>query len=274
MRAITGSSYYASGLYTPGTVMLQPAGYVRGFAKGLTRDGVSIFENSAATQLTRTSADWVIRTNHGKITAKHVILSVNGHLESFGFARQRLMHVFLFATMTPDLPGDVLRGDPRWGITPSDPMGTTMRRIDTAQGGNRIITRTCAVLRPSLRSRPADLARAQRIMRRKFNDRFPDLSTVQTEYSWAGHLCLSRNGVGCVGEVEQGIFAACVQNGLGTTRGTLAGIAAAESVLGQSSDVTQHFANEAQPSRLPSPPFQQIGANAYLRYKEWRARTE
>jgi glycine/D-amino acid oxidase-like deaminating enzyme len=199
---------------------------------------------------------------------------VNGHLESFGFARQRLMHVFLFATMTPDLPGDVLRGDPRWGITPSDPMGTTMRRIDTAQGGNRIITRTCAVLRPSLRSRPADLARAQRIMRRKFNDRFPDLSTVQTEHSWAGHLCLSRNGVGCVGEVEQGIFAACVQNGLGTTRGTLAGIAAAESVLGQSSDVTQHFANEAQPSRLPSPPFQQIGANAYLRYKEWRARTE
>jgi len=260
MRAITGSSYYTSGLYTPGTVMLQPAGYVRGFATGLARDGVSILENSAVTQLTRVSGDWVVKTNHGQITAKHVILSVNGHLESFGFARQRLMHVFLFATMTPDLPKDVLGGDPRWGITPSDPMGTTVRRIDTAQGGNRIVTRTCAVLRPSMQARNTDLKRALKIMRRKFDDRFPNLSDVKMEHSWAGHLCLSRNGVGCVGEVDQGIVAACVQNGLGTTRGTLAGIAAAETVLGQSSDVTQ--------------PFQQIGANVYLRYKEWRARSE
>jgi glycine/D-amino acid oxidase-like deaminating enzyme len=36
--------HYVSGLYTPGTVMLQPAGYIRGLAAGLKRDGVTIHE--------------------------------------------------------------------------------------------------------------------------------------------------------------------------------------------------------------------------------------
>ncbi len=61
------------------------------------------------------------------------------------------MQLFLFAVMTPRLDADALGrlgGEPRWGITPSDPMGTTVRRIDTGQGGNRIVTRTCATLAP------------------------------------------------------------------------------------------------------------------------------
>jgi glycine/D-amino acid oxidase-like deaminating enzyme len=37
MAEMTGSRHYRSGLYTPGTVMLQPAGYVRGLAAGLSR---------------------------------------------------------------------------------------------------------------------------------------------------------------------------------------------------------------------------------------------
>ena len=37
-----------------------------------------------------------------------VILANNGHLESFGFARQQLMHIFLYASMTVDLGADTL----------------------------------------------------------------------------------------------------------------------------------------------------------------------
>jgi glycine/D-amino acid oxidase-like deaminating enzyme len=35
MRELTGSAHYVSGLYTPGTVMLQPAGYIRGLRRVL-----------------------------------------------------------------------------------------------------------------------------------------------------------------------------------------------------------------------------------------------
>ncbi|MEM1078090.1 MAG: FAD-binding oxidoreductase [Pseudomonadota bacterium] len=277
MVELTGSRFYRSGLYTPGTVMLQPAGYIQGLAAGLSHEGIGIHEFSPVLAADRDGTVWTVRTPHGAVSADRVILTVNGHLDSFGFARGRLMHLFLFATMTPELDTEALRalgGRSRWGVTPSDPMGTTVRRIDTAQGGNRIVTRTCAALRPDRAARPADLTRARRVMQQKFDARFPALAGMEMEHSWAGHLCLTRNGVAVMRELEPGLFSGCAQNGLGTTRGTLTGIGAAELAAGTESAITRHFAAEAHPKRLPPQPIQEIGANAVLRWKEWRARLE
>lgn len=276
MRELTGSPYYVSGLYTPGTVVLQPAGYIRSLAAGL-GPIVDIFENTPVQGFAQTGDSYTITTPKGQVSAGKIILANNGHMESFGFARQRLMHIFLFATMTPDLDADalcVLGGQSRWGVTPSDPMGTTMRRIDTAQGGNRIITRTCAVFRPGMKSYARDLKRAREVMREKFDARFPQLAGLAMEYAWAGHLCLSRNSVSIMGEVAPNVFAACCQNGLGTARGTMTGMGAAELASGQSSDITRHFAREPAPEKLPPEPFSSIGANVYLRWKEHRAGAE
>jgi len=277
MAELTGSRHYRSGLFTPGTVMLQPAGYMRGLAEGLKSQGVLIHENSAVTGFAKTGPDWRVQTGAGSVTTPRVILTVNGHLESFGFAQGRLMHLFLFAVMTPDLGAGALArlgGASRWGITPSDPMGTTMRRIDTGQGGNRIVTRTCAVLRSGMRAGAGDLARAARVMQRKFDSRFPQLAGMRMEHAWAGHLCLSSNGVAVAREVEAGVISGCVQNGLGTTRGTLTGIAAAEAACGHHSDITAHFEAEVMPKKLPPNPVRDLGANALLRWKEWKARAE
>ena len=187
------------------------------------------------------------------------------------------MQLFLYASMTPELTkGDIanLGGQSRWGITPSDPMGTTIRRIDTGQGGNRIITRTCAAMRPNMVTSKADLARTTKVQQEKFDSRFPQLAGMKMQYRWAGHLCLSLNSVSMIKEIEDGLFSACVQNGLGVTRGTLTGIAAAEMACGEVSEITRYFIAEDQPRRLPPQPFATIGANAYLRWKEWRAGKE
>ncbi len=277
MHELTGSRHYQSGLFTPGTVMLQPAGYVRGVAAGLAGDGVTIFENSPVLGFEKRGSDWVVRTGKGTVSTGKIILTVNGHLESFGIERDRLMQLFLFASMTPELDAHALAllgGQSRWGVTPSDPMGTTMRRIDTGQGGNRIVTRTCAALRPGMSATSRDLARAAKVMQRKFDQRFPQLAGLRMEHQWAGHLCLSLNSVSVAREIEPGVFSGCVQNGLGTARGTLTGIAAAERACGHTSDITDFFEAEGAPKRLPPQPFREIGANAVLRWKEWRARDE
>ena len=162
MFQLTGSRHYVSGLYTPGTVMLQPAGFVRGFGEGLRAAGVGIWEQTPVTAFAKQGSGWTLTTPKGRVTAQKVILANNGHLESFGFAENRLMHVFLYASMTVDLPPETLKqlgGQPRWGVTPSDPMGTTMRRIDTGLGGNRIITRTCASFLPGMEASDAALRR-------------------------------------------------------------------------------------------------------------------
>lgn len=277
MFDLTGSRHYVSGLYTPGTVMLQPAGYIRGLGEGLRRAGVRVCENTPVLETTRQGETWVLTTRQGKVRAGKVILANNGHLESFGFAQNRLMHVFLYASMTVELDAGALArlgGQPRWGITPSDPMGTTMRRIDSGQGGNRIVTRTCATFQPGMEASEASLARAAKVHREKFEERFPQLAGVAMEYSWAGHLCLSRNGVSVMKELDRGLFSACVCNGLGTARSTLTGIGAAELASGVTSDITRHFGTELEPTRLPPKPLSVIGANAYLRWKEWRAGKE
>lgn len=277
MREITGSTYYHGGLFTPGTAMLQPAGYIRGFAAGLERQGVKVFEGTPVTGFEATNTGWRLTTPKGRIAAAKVILANNGHLESFGFKAGRLMHIMLNACMTAELPVEVLRalgGQDIWGATPSDPMGCTVRRISTAQGGNRIVIRQGGYYRTNMATSAADLARVTARMRAKFDARFPTLRGISFEYSWSGHLCLSKNAVSVMRELEPGLFSACVQNGLGTTRGTLTGMGAAELAMGQTSDITRFFTAEAEPTRLPPHPFDTIGANAYLRFKEWQARAE
>ena len=277
MQDLTGSSHYVSGLFSPGTVMLQPAGYIRGLADGLMAQGIAIHENSPVTTLTREGSAWRLTTPKGSISTGKVILTVNGHLESFGFERGRLMQIFLYAVMTPELDAATLArlgGQPRWGVTPSDPMGTTVRRINTKQGGNRIITRTCATLNPNRSVTQSNVARAEKVMQRKFDQRFPQLAGMKMEHAWAGHLCLTLNSVSVMRQLDDGLYSGCVQNGLGTTRGTLTGIGAAELASGETSAITRHFTAEAQPKKLPPQPFQQIGANAMLRFREWRAKSE
>lgn len=276
MQALTGSGHYRSGLFTPGTVMLQPAGYIRGLLAGLA-PRISVHENTPVQEITRQGEGWLLRSAKGQLSAGRVILANNGHLESFGIGRGQLMHIFLFATMTEELSPEALRrlgGAPNWGVTPSDPMGTTLRRISTPQGGNRIITRTMARMLPGMRSSAHDMARAKRMMRAKFDARFPALKGMPMQYAWAGHLCLTRNNVSLAREIDAGLFAAGVCNGLGTTRSTLTGIAAAELALDQQSPATRFFAAQPPAERLPPPPLAKTGANLFIRWKEWRARDE
>jgi glycine/D-amino acid oxidase-like deaminating enzyme len=276
MRELTGSRHYTGGLYTPGTVMLQPAGYIRGFGEGLKRN-IALHENSPVTGYMRAGGGWIVQTPKVKVTTQKIILATNGHLESFGHKRGRLMHVMLYASMSPELTDAQIRelgGASRWGITPSDPMGTSMRRIDGGQGGNRIVTRTCASFRPNMDVSSRSLIRASRVQQTKFDQRFPQFAGLKPEYSWAGHLCMSKNGVSVLQEVDENVYSACVQNGLGTARGTMTGIGAAELAMGHESKITRHFTAEAEPTKLPPEPFSSVGANAYLRWKEWRAGAE
>jgi glycine/D-amino acid oxidase-like deaminating enzyme len=94
------------------------------------------------------------------------------------------------------------------------------------------------------------------------------------EYCWGGRLCLSWNGVPAFGEIEAGLFSACCQNGLGTSKGTLSGMLAAElAAQGNSPLVAQQLAFDP-PRRLPPEPFAWLGANATIRWQEWRAGRE
>lgn len=275
MCDLTGSVYYRSGLYTPGTAMIQPALFVRGVVRGLASNRVRICEESAVLELRRNDT-WLAVTPKGQVSAPKVILAVNGHAESFGQFKGRLLHVFLYASMTRALTNDEVKrlgGQPRWGLTPADPLGSTVRRI-SGTGGDRIVVRNRVTYDPSLRVSERRVTAMSRSHEQSFAARFPMLTDVEMEYRWGGRLCLSWNGAPALGEVEEGLYSACCQNGLGTARGTLHGMAMAELASGMKSDIVNHVTAQGEPSRLPPLPFTYIGANATMKWGEWKAGAE
>lgn len=270
MRELTGSTYYRSGFYTAGTVLIEPASFVRQYAAGL-RPKVEIFENSPVVELTRVQAQWLARTPKGAVTASKVILAVNGHIQNFGFFRGRLMHVFTYASMTAPFRGQA--GRDRWALLPADPMGATVRKI-THDDGSRIVFRSRFTYNPSLETSQACLDRLVRSHRKGFDARFPDLAGVAFDYTWGGRLCLSRNHAPAFGEVEEGLFSACCENGLGTVKSTLAGVMAADLACGEPSAALDAFRNHPTPSRLPPEPIAALGASFIIRLQEIRSGRE
>jgi glycine/D-amino acid oxidase-like deaminating enzyme len=277
MQALTGSDYYQGGLWTPGTAIIQPAMYIRGIADGLVTAGCRLFEQSPVIGLKIQGDRWRISTQSGSVNASKTILAVNGLVENFGFYRHRLMHINLYASMTRELSEqevNQLGGESTWAFTPADPIGSSLRRI-SGTGGHRLLIRNRCTYEQNLKL-PDD--RLQHICAdhdRSFYARFPMLKQVSMEYRWSGRLCLSRNNAWAIGEVGKNLFSACCQNGLGATRGTIAGIAAAEMACEKYLEtLLPGYPYKTSPKKLFPEPFTSLGARNYLKYKEWRAGRE
>lgn len=276
MRGLTGSGYYVGGLRTPGAALIQPAVYVRTLAAKLT-SVAQVFENSPVTGLRRQGGLWLAQTPHGTVSARQVILGVNGHIEDFGHFGGRLMHIFTYASMTQAIrPGSVMRGKsgaPSWGLLPADPMGATVRKI-SGEDGERIVIRTRFTYDPSKRVSEGRISKIAAEQHSSFDARFPDLKELPFEFSWAGRLCLSLNHVPAFGEIEEGLFSACCENGLGTVKSTLAGIFAAELATGTKSTLLDEYRQQPAPRRLPPAPIAYVGINSVIRWQELRAGRE
>ncbi len=210
------------------------------------------------------------------MTAPKVILAVNGHAQSFGLFERRFMHLFTYASMTRALtPEEVERlgGAPNWGVLPADTQGTTVRRI-SGLGGDRIVIRNRFTYETSLEISESKVARYGRLQDDAFAARFPMLEGVEMEYRWGGRLCLAKNGVAAFKEVEEGLVTACCQNGLGTSKGTLSGMSAANYLAGGNASFAEELLAQPLPEKLPPEPLAYLGANAFIRWGELKAGKE
>lgn len=270
--AVTGSATYTSALFTPGTVIVQPAAYVRAIADSF-RDPVKVFERTPAISFERSGGGWLVKTPKGSVRTAKIVLANNGHAQGFGFFQRQLLHVYTYASLTREFDPSRLAGHSKWAATPALPMGTTVRRINTP-GGDRILVRSRYSYNPGLKVGDSEVASAGVLHDRKFEARFPALKNVGMEFRWGGAMALTWNSVPAFGEVEQGVFAACGCNGLGASKATASGIAAAEIATGVETELTRIYAGFAPPRTLPPQPITLIGAKVQMAVREWRAGME
>jgi glycine/D-amino acid oxidase-like deaminating enzyme len=272
IAGVTGSRAFTSAIYMPGTVIVQPAAYVRGLADSL-KQPVRLFEQTPAVSFERKGGGWLVRTPKGSVESPRIVLANNGYVERFGFFRGKLLHVFTYASMTAEFDPARLGGLRAWAATPASPMGTTLRRM-RGRRGDRLLVRSRYTYNPSLHVGEATLRRAGARHDRKFAHRFPSLAGTRMEYRWGGAMALTWNSVPAFGEVEAGILAACGCNGLGASNATASGLAAAETLLGVESELTRIYRGFASPQALPPQPLTLIGARATLALREWKAGVE
>ena len=282
MEDLTGINYYINGLWTPGTAMLQPALYIQKLADGISNNSnVTIYENSPVIDLVDKGSQsgqkiWKAKTKLGSISSPKIILAVNGIVERFGYFQNKLMTIFTYSSLTRKLTSDesnILGGSPEWGLTSADAMGSSVRRI-SGIGGDRILIRNRWSYNPSMEVSDSFMASAANSHFESFKARFPMLDKVSMEYSWGGRLCLSLNNVFAQGEVDEGIYSACCQNGLGTAKGTAIGIITAEKISGENTSLIPNFTDEELPKKLMPKPLMWIGVNSYMRWKELLAGKE
>jgi glycine/D-amino acid oxidase-like deaminating enzyme len=282
MKDLTGIDYYINGLWTPGTAMLQPALYIQRLANGVSNNSnVTIYENSPVISLEDEGRHdgekvWKAKTSLGSISSPKVILAVNGLVERFGYFQNRLMTIFTYSSLTRELTSDesnILGGSQEWGLTSADAMGSSVRRI-SGMGGSRILVRNRWSYNPSMEASDSFMVSATKSHDESFKARFPMLEKVSMEYSWGGRLCLSLNNVFAQGEVDDGVYSACCQNGLGTAKGTAIGIITAEKITGTINSLVPDFVDEEVPKKLMPKPFMWLGVNSYMRWKELRAGKE
>lgn len=273
MQQLTGTSFYQGGVFLPGTVMLQPAAYINCLAHRLHQSGIHIHGDSPVLEIAKQGPHWHLTTPHAKVIAGQVILAVNGHVQSFGFFQKHLMHVFTYSAMTEPLTDPQLMQLKPFGITPADPMGSTIRLISSASG-NRLLIRNRWTMKSSMQLSDSELQRARSSQIKGLKARYPD-TKLDIAFQWAGRLCLSSNAVGAQGEVAPGLFSACCQNGLGTAKGTFAGMAAADLALGHTDTFPVRYYKTQDPiKKAPPRLLQDIGGNLVIRAREWRAQHE
>ncbi len=269
---LTGVTTFSSALFTPGTAMIQPADFVRRFADAL-KPPVRVFEQSPVQRITPSGAGWKVESGRGAVTAARVLLAVNGHAQSFGLLKRRLMHVFTYASLTRAFEPRLLGGNRQWAATPALPMGTTLRRIVTSEG-DRMLVRSRYSFNPTNTVSDAAVVRAGRLHDARLASRFPMLRGLGMEYRWAGAMALTWNSVPVVQEVEPGLWLAAGCNGVGATNATANGIVVAERSLGVMSELGRNFELSAAPGPVPPEPIATLGGKLSLAFKEWRAGDE
>ncbi len=277
-----GTGFYKSGILAPHSYLVQPAAMVRGLAETMPAN-VLVYEDSMVTDVEYAEApggSHTLSTASGSISTPSLVLATNGFSEGFGFFTKHLIPMITWGSMTrPLTPGEVeaLGGDESYGIIAAHPAGTSVRRfVDRRDGTHRILVRN--IFSYSRRSKIVGkpLATARKTHRQSFENRYPMLGGVGFDYTWGGALSLTRNGAPVFGELQPGVYATVVHNGVGIAKGTISGKLLAESMLGEADDhgMIVQMQAKGRPSRNYPEPFNAWGVRLNARWRRSQAGLE
>ena len=272
LREKLGTDHFARAVCTPGGALLNPVALVRGLADALP-ENVELYEHTPALSVEYANGTR-LTTPEGSVQAPQSILAVNGFAPEFGAYENRVLPMAAHASLSRPLTEDeqVAYGVAEdWGMTPANSfVGITMRYTPD----RRLLIREQIRYRPGMRVTEVERRKAALRHKRLFDARFPMLRNVELAHTWSGFVALTRNSAPGFGRVRGGVHAACCQNAIGVTKGTIGGILAADLACGQDNPLLADMLGLGTPSGLPPALVLGLGVRARLAWELWRWRAE
>ena len=134
--------------------------------------------------------------------------------------------------------------------------------------------RSMFAYRSGMAARSGDYRRARALQADQIRARWPHLSDDMIEHTWAGVITMSWNFAPGFGQMAPNVWTAVCQNGVGVTKGTIAGRLAADMATGRDDPLMADMEALGQPVRLPPKPFLEVGVPLWIKRLERQARAE
>lgn len=265
-----GTNYYKEAVFTPDNILLNPSALMRGLVKHLPKN-VAVYEESPVIKVEENNAKKTVKTPSGTVECKTLILTLDSHLEEFGYVKHKHAPIFTYASLSEPLSDNevkqYLSNVKPYGLTSAHPAGTTVRFTPD----NRIFVRNLLDFFPHLHCSYNDLQRAYRSTRASFEARFPNLAHKKFQYTWGGMLCMTLNRQSIFGEVAKNVYVIGGSNGVGMAKGVYLGHYLVDLIAGEKSENLDFILQTNQASYMPPEPLRSIGAKLRLWWEQKNA---
>ena len=267
-----GTSFYNTGLFTDGGILLHPGKLVRAMIDALPNN-IQLYENSFLIKWEKKKDFILCKFDQGLVKTKKIIFATNGFLRSLGIKKNYNFPITLTASMTRPLTEkefELIGEPPEWGVLPIRPMGATVRTTKD----KRILIRNTAEIHNPFKMSKSELNKRSLKQKIGIKKRFPELPDDIIQSSWSGVVSRTRNGSQIFEKIDKNIFVAGCYNGSGIGVGTLFGEQIALKANNENTEEMNIIEKRDKANLLPPKPLLDIGVKVRLMYERFIATSE
>ena len=257
-RELVGHGAYDASLFDRRGGTVQPLSYARGLAQACINSGVALYGDSAASAVTRSGSEWLVKTAQAEVKCRQLVIATNGYTDSLwpGLA-QSIVPVASMLTATEPLneytasqivPGRQAVAEYS-GVPP-------YYRVDE---NNRLIFGWRGTVSGAIGSLDT------RHLRAKALDFYPQLKDVKWEYDWAGYVGITSHQRPMLIHLDDNAWAGLGYNGRGITMASMMGKQLAQAIFDEPVDLP---VERLKP--IPLHDFYRIGVTARILWGHFR----
>jgi len=259
-----GGDVYRGSVIDRRAISVNPLALVRGMARAAAGNGARLYQNSAVVAIEPKNDRWLVRTLHGTVDAKYVLLCTNAYTADLwpGLAKTALpicgSQIFT-KPIAEHHRSRILKGLSSLVDTRRLPGGVRLHPDGRLQIGGAVGTRRVTDPR---------VGKSMTLIRRLF----PEIGPIEVEGWWSGWTMMGIHDGWRLHELAPGVLTLFGCNGRGVGAGTIFGRELARLVGG--TPASELMLPITTPKSLPMYPFYRAAASIAIKYYSFRDQVE